>query len=145
MLNGPYVPLPARTEIAVVGGGHNGLTCAAYLARAGRSVVVIEAREQVGGCASTVEAIGARVNVCNCDHTMVRASGVVEELDLASHGLRYLDIDPVTIALGWDREPPFVQWRSMERTVEGLARADPATAAAYRRYLGAALPAARLL
>jgi phytoene dehydrogenase-like protein len=137
--------LPGRAEIAVVGGGHNGLTCAAYLARAGRSVVLIEARDQVGGCASTVEAINARVNVCNCDHTMVLASGVVEELELASHGLHYLGVDPVLIAVGWGQEPAFVQWRSAERTVEGLAHTSAAVAAAYRRYLDVAYPAARLL
>jgi phytoene dehydrogenase-like protein len=52
-----------RTEIVVIGGGHNGLTCAAYLVLAGREVMVLEARDEVGGCASTVDAIGARVNV----------------------------------------------------------------------------------
>ncbi len=78
-------------EIVIIGGGHNGLTCAAYLARAGREVTVLEARDEVGGCAATVGAIGARVNICNCDHTMVLASGIVADLDLAAHGLRYLD------------------------------------------------------
>jgi len=77
------VALPERAEIVVIGAGHNGLTCAAYLALAGREVIVLEARDEPGGCASTVDAIGARVNICNCDHTMVLASGIVEELDLA--------------------------------------------------------------
>lgn len=143
-----------RTEIVVIGAGHNGLTCAAYLARAGREVVVLEARDEVGGCASTVNVLGARVNVCNCDHTMVLASGIVENLDLASHGLRYLDVDPVQIAVSWASAPVFVQWRSVERTIDGLARTPsaggpagegPAAAIAYRRYLRAALPAARLM
>jgi phytoene dehydrogenase-like protein len=148
-----------RTEIVVIGGGHNGLTCAAYLALAGREVTVLEAREEVGGCASTVDAIGARVNICNCDHTMVLASGIVEDLDLASYGLRYLDVDPVQIAVSWSDAPVFVQWRSVERTLDGLARIGragdsartaaaiegPALAAAYRRYLREALPAARLM
>jgi phytoene dehydrogenase-like protein len=114
--------LPARAEIVVVGGGHNGLACAAYLARAGREVVVLEARGEVGGCASTVDAVGARVNICNCDHTMVLASGIVEDLDLTAHGLRYLDVDPVLVAVSWDESPAFVQWRSIERTIDGLAR-----------------------
>jgi phytoene dehydrogenase-like protein len=146
-----------RTEIVVIGGGHNGLTCAAYLALAGREVLVLEARDEVGGCASTVDAIGARVNVCNCDHTMVLASGIVDDLDLKSHGLRYLDVDPVQIAVSWSDAPVFVQWRSIERTVQGLPRTRPAggsvragtanvgPAAAYRRYLREALPAARLM
>ncbi|WP_248817369.1 NAD(P)/FAD-dependent oxidoreductase [Frankia sp. AgB32] len=137
--------LPARADVIVVGAGHNGLACAAYLARAGRSVVVVEARDTVGGCASTVDAIGARVNICNCDHTMILASGIVDELELGAYGLRYLDVDPMGIAIGWGDEPAFVQWRSTERTIDGLARTDPAVAAAYRRYLDVALPAARLV
>jgi phytoene dehydrogenase-like protein len=138
--------LPTHADVIVVGGGHNGLACAAYLARAGRSVVLLEARASMGGCASTVDAIGARVNICNCDHTMVLASGIVDDLDLAAHGLRYLDVDPVSVAVGWDEgAPPFVQWRSMERTIDGLRRTDPAAAAAYQRYLDAALPVARLM
>jgi phytoene dehydrogenase-like protein len=133
------------TDALVIGAGHNGLACAAYLARAGRSVVVVEARGQVGGCASSVPAIGARVNICNCDHTMVLGSGIIEDLDLAAYGLRYLAVDPVGIAIGWGAEPPFVQWRSVSRTLDGLAATDSSAAAAYRRYLDVAFPVARLL
>jgi hypothetical protein len=86
--------LPERADTIVIGGGHNGLTCAAYLARAGRDVLVLEARDEPGGCASTVDAIGARVNICNCDHAMVLASGIIEDLDLPAYGLRYLQVDP---------------------------------------------------
>ncbi|MFD0576969.1 phytoene desaturase family protein [Dactylosporangium darangshiense] len=129
-------------DVIVVGAGHNGLTCAAYLVRAGLEVTVVESRGTVGGCASTVDAIGARVNICNCDHTMVLASGIVEELGLAAHGLRYLDVDPVEVAIGWGDEPAFVQYRSVERTVAGL---PPAAGAAYRRYVDATLPLARLV
>jgi phytoene dehydrogenase-like protein len=140
------VALPARAEIVIVGGGHNGLTCAAYLARAGREVLVLEARGEIGGCASTVDALGARVNICNCDHTMVLASGIIEDLGLTAHGLRYLGVDPVQVALSWDAAAPvFVQWRSIERTVDGLASTSAAAASAYRRYLKEALPAARLM
>ncbi len=138
--------LPESADVVIIGGGHNGLACAAYLARGGREVVVLEARDTMGGCASTVDAIGARVNICNCDHTMVLAGGIVDDLDLASHGLTYLDVDPMSTAISWDTaSPPFVQWRSIERTIDGLARTDPAAAIAYRRYLDVALPAARLM
>jgi phytoene dehydrogenase-like protein len=132
-------------DILVVGAGHNGLACAAYLARAGHRVTVLEARGSPGGCASTVDAIGARVNICNCDHTMILASGVLADLDLAAHGLRYLDVDPLEVAIGWGDEPPFVQHRSIERTVEELARTSPDAARAYRRYVDATLPLARLV
>jgi phytoene dehydrogenase-like protein len=76
---------------------------------------------------------------------MILATGIVEELDLAAYGLQYLDVDPLAIAIGWGDEPTFVQWRSIERTLDGLARTSPDVAASYRRYLDVALPVARLL
>lgn len=132
-------------DVVVIGAGHNGLICAAYLANSGLRTLVLEARESVGGCASTVEAIGARVNICNCDHLMVRATPIIDELDLANCGLRYLDVDPALLALTWDGDAPWFLFRDPERTVQGLQRAYPRAAAAYRAYLADALPAARLV
>jgi len=80
-------------DAIVIGAGHNGLITAAYLARAGLSVLLVEARETVGGTAATEEFAGAKVNICNCDHVSFRAMPIAEELGLAAHGLRYLDID----------------------------------------------------
>ncbi|HWI73389.1 MAG TPA: NAD(P)/FAD-dependent oxidoreductase [Baekduia sp.] len=138
--------MTARHEVVIVGGGHNGLTCAAYLARAGVDVCVLEARDSVGGCASTVEVLGgARVNICNCDHGLVRATGVIEELDLAAHGLRYLDLDPAQLALPWGGEAPWLLFGDVERTLQSLALTHPDQVAGYRRYVGDLLPAARLV
>ena len=73
----------------VVGAGHNGLICAAYLARSGLKTLVLEARADVGGQASTEHTLGgAAVNICNCDHVMVRTTSIPEELRLAEFGLR---------------------------------------------------------
>ena len=68
-------------EVIVVGAGHNGLICAAYLARAGIDTLLLEARPEVGGCASTVTDLDARFNICNCDHTMIRGMPIADELD----------------------------------------------------------------
>lgn len=133
-------------DAVIVGAGHNGLTCAAYLARAGLDVVVVEARETVGGCASTLEALGgARINVCNCDHSLIRGSGVIEELELAAHGLRYLELDPAQIMAPWDGSTPWLLFSDVERTLQSLSHARPSQIAGYRRYVQELRPAAELV
>ncbi len=81
-------------DAVVVGGGHNGLTAAAYLARAGMSVLVLERREIVGGCCVTEEiAPGCRVSSTSYIASMLRPE-VIQDLRLADHGLRMIPCDP---------------------------------------------------
>ncbi len=129
----------------VVGAGHNGLICAAYLARAGIDTLLVEGRAQVGGCASTVAALGARVNICSCDHTLFRTTPVIDELGLAAHGLRYLDVDPAQLSLLHDGGPAWPLFHDRERTMASLALTYPDEVDGYRRYLRAALPVAELV
>ena len=132
-------------DVVVVGAGHNGLIAAAYLARAGLRTLLVEARPTVGGCASTVAAVGARVNICNCDHVLVRAMPIADELDLASFGLRYLDVDPVGSHRFWDGHIPWTAWHDLETTLDGLRRNYPGEVDGYRRFFRAARPVAELL
>ena len=129
----------------MVGGGHNGLVCAAYLARAGVATMLVEARDTVGGCASTVSDLDARFNICSCDHTLVRAMPFMADLDLADHGLRYLEADPTTVYLSHDGSPPWLFFNDADRTIESIGRHRPAQAKAYRRYLTEARPVAELV
>jgi len=89
----------SRYDCIVIGAGHNGLTCAAYLARAGRSVLVLEAGDGPGGAACTREfAPGFRVS--GCAHLLHLMPGwLLEELRLDAHGLAMAAEAMPTIAL----------------------------------------------
>jgi phytoene dehydrogenase-like protein len=77
----------------VIGGGHNGLTAAAYLARAGRKVLVLERRHLLGGAAVTEEVFpGFRFSVCSYVVSLLRPE-IIRDLDLPRHGLEILPLD----------------------------------------------------
>jgi phytoene dehydrogenase-like protein len=82
-----------RYDAIIIGGGHNGLTAAAYLARAGRHVLVLERRPVLGGAAVTEELIpGFLFSVCSYVVSLLRPE-IIFELDLARHGLAILPLD----------------------------------------------------
>jgi phytoene dehydrogenase-like protein len=89
-------------DTIIVGGGHNGLVCAAYLAKAGKKVLVLEAADQVGGAAVTSELVAGK-NVPACAHFLNQLNGrIVKDLNLEAHGLKLAARDVSTIALGAD-------------------------------------------
>lgn len=82
-----------RYDAIVIGGGHNGLTCAAYLARAGRKVLVLERRHVLGGAAVTEEIFpGFKFSVASYVVSLLRPE-IIRELDLPRHGMELLPLD----------------------------------------------------
>jgi phytoene dehydrogenase-like protein len=118
----PVSELAARDwDAVVIGGGHNGLTAAAYLARAGRSVLVLERRERLGG-ACTLERPFAdeRYVVSPCAYVVGLLDGVViRELELERRGLRYWMADP-NLWVPFDDGSSFGQWLDDSRTQANL-------------------------
>jgi len=119
----------AGYDVVIIGAGHNGLTAAAYLARAGRSVVVLERRHVVGGAAVTEEVFpGFHFSVCSYVVSLLRPE-IIKELDLSAHGLHLLPLDGTFTPLpGGDS-----LWRTDDHafTHQQLTRHSPRDAARY--------------
>ena len=113
-----------RYDTVIIGAGHNGLTAAAYLARAGNSTLVLERREIIGGCCVT-EAIapGCRASTTSYIASMLRPE-VIRDLKLAEHGLRMVPCDPAL-------QVPFPEgqlvswWANRDQAVAELRKISP--------------------
>jgi phytoene dehydrogenase-like protein len=82
-----------KYDAIIIGGGHNGLVTAAYLARAGKKVLVLERRHVLGGAAVTEEIFpGFKFSVCSYVVSLLRPE-IIRELDLPRHGLEILPLD----------------------------------------------------
>ena len=119
-------------DAVVIGAGHNGLTAAAYLARAGYSTLVLERRDLVGGCCVTEEiAPGCRASTTSYIASMLRPE-VIRDLRLGDYGLRMVPCDPAL-------QVPFPDgqlvswWANRDRVVEELREISAKDAATFVR------------
>src|SRR5919197_771105 len=121
-----------RYDVIVVGGGHNGLACAAYLARGGRKVLVLERRERVGGAAMSEEVFpGFRFSVFSYVVSLLRPE-IIRELELSRHGLQILPLESTLTPL--ENGDYLAQWSDHDQNRRELARHSPRDADAYDEF-----------
>ena len=125
-------------DVVVIGAGHNGLVCAAYLLKAGYSVLLLEKRTVPGGAATTEEAMPEeapdfKFNLCAIDHEFIFLGPVIEELELNKYGLEYLFCDPTVFCPHPDGKY-FLAHRSLEKTCAEIARYSDRDAQKYAEF-----------
>lgn len=120
-------------DAIIIGGGHNGLVTAAYLSKAGRRVLVLEARELVGGCAVTEEIWpGYRVSTASYLSSLMQEK-VVRELELERYGYQVDAKDPAFFSPFPDGRHLFM-WQDRGKTLAEIAKFSQRDAEAYPRY-----------
>jgi phytoene dehydrogenase-like protein len=137
-LPAPVSELAARTwDAVIVGGGHNGLACAAYLARAGQAVLVLERRERLGGACTLERPFpDPRYVVSPCAYVIGLLDRVViDELDLRRHGLEVFVADP-NLWAPFEDGTSLAQWNDDAATQASLDALglSPADIAGYWAY-----------
>ncbi len=121
-----------KYDAVIIGGGHNGLVCAAYLARAGKSVLVLERRYILGGATVTEEIYpGFKFSVCSYVVSLMRPR-IISELDLPRFGFELLPLDgSLTPLLDGNY---LMRWHDAAETRKELARFSHSDAEAYERF-----------
>ena len=117
-------------DAIVVGAGHNGLVAATYLARSGFRVLVLERRTIVGGAATTEEFAPGFQGLPGASLCGNLRPEIIQDLGLASRGLRLLPLDPQVVSLGEDGKSLRL-WRNPNRAAQEISALSPRDAAAF--------------
>src|SRR5881296_3259437 len=121
-----------RYDAIVIGGGHNGLVTAAYLARAGKKVLVLERRPRVGGAAVTEEIFpGFKFSMFSYVVSLLRPE-IIRDLDLPRHGLHILPLESTVTPM--ENGDYLAAWGDHDETRRELYRHSPRDAEAYDEY-----------
>src|SRR5215469_9474628 len=127
-------PAPGgRFDMVIAGAGHNSLICAAYLAKAGYRLVVLEGRPTIGGGCKTQEVClpGFKEDLCSSVHSGFQSNPAQKELALRDYGLEYLEPDPV-VQVPFQDGASITVWRDLNRTCETIARFSQKDAQTFR-------------
>jgi phytoene dehydrogenase-like protein len=121
-----------KYDAIIVGGGHNGLVAAAYLARTGRKTLVLERRPVIGGASVTEEVVpGFKFSVFSYVVSLLRPE-IIRDLDLPRHGLQILPLESTVTPL--DNGDYLASWADPDETRRELARHSPRDAEAYQQF-----------
>ena len=131
----------SQYDIVALGGGHNGLTAAAYMAKAGKKVLVLERKPHFGGGVSTRELItpGYWHDEHSNVHIMIQVNPMLREDELGllgKFGLEYIYPDLVHVSI-WEDGTVIRSWKDLDRTCAGIAEFSPRDAEAYRKFVKA--------
>ncbi|MDY6864052.1 MAG: NAD(P)-binding protein, partial [Thermodesulfobacteriota bacterium] len=147
-------------DIVLIGAGHNALVCAAYLAKAGKKVIVLERLPYIGGGVVTVDGEGVEVpgvdhivgktlpgfkhNLHSTFHEWIFQGPVYWELELEKYGSKYIWQDR-TCAMVFSDGSSIIHWQDLDRMVKEIEYFSPKDAKEYRNFINEWMDTARFL